>query len=107
MLLYHFASAGVVLLSKWMRNILESTSSTKSILKISKEFSKILHSKLHVCMAVAQLSIRQKFKNFNILHNKNSICYSNVIDMLKKKLSIWKNLKLHNRVILGQNIIVK
>ena len=80
MLLCHFAAAGVVQLFKWMRNILESTSSRSSILQISKEFSKIFRKSTRV-YGIYPIVYPSKIQNFIILYNKNSICYVYVIEM--------------------------
>ena len=99
--LCHFAAVGVVLLFKWMRNILESTNSR--ICRYLKNSQRSYSTRKYMCMAANQLSARQKSKNFNILYNKNSICYCN---RYVENGMLEKNQKLHNRVILGQNIIV-
>ena len=70
MLLCHFAAAGVVQLFKWMRNILENTSSRSSIFQISKEFSKIFFKNTRI-YGIHPIVYPSKIQNFNnILYNK-------------------------------------
>ena len=82
MLLCHFAAAGVVQLFKWMRNILESTSSRCSIFQISKEFSKIFFKNTY---GIHPIVYPSKIQNFIILYNKNISYKLYVIDMEKSK----------------------